>query len=59
VHKAKGRRIRNAVTYARALAMSEDKELTLRHIVRVNEDTSKFTESAIATDERILQLIIV
>lgn len=44
-NKANGRQIRNIVTYARALATSENKKLTLRHLVRVDEVTSKFTES--------------
>jgi hypothetical protein len=33
------------VTYARALAKSEKKKLTLEHLIRVDDVTSNFTES--------------
>jgi hypothetical protein len=44
-NKANGRQIRNIVTYARALAKSEKKKLTLEHLIRVDDVTSNFTES--------------
>ncbi|KAF3035289.1 hypothetical protein E8E12_001623 [Didymella heteroderae] len=44
-NKTNGRQIRNIVTYARALAASEGQKLTLKHLVRVDEVTSRFTES--------------
>lgn len=44
-NKANGRQIRNIVTYARALAKSEKSKLTVKHLNRVDQVTSDFTES--------------
>lgn len=44
-NKANGRQIRNIVTYARALAKSEGVKLTIKHLNRVDQVTSDFTES--------------
>ena len=41
--KPNGRQIRNIVTYARALAKSEDQKITLDHLLRVAETTEVFT----------------
>jgi hypothetical protein len=40
-----GRQIRNIVTYARALAKSEGKPLTIEHLLSVADTTSTFTDS--------------
>ncbi|KAJ8110721.1 hypothetical protein OPT61_g6504 [Boeremia exigua] len=44
-NKANGRQIRNIITYARALAKSEGVKLTIKHLNRVDQVTSDFTES--------------
>lgn len=44
-NKTNGRQIRNIVTYARALAKSEKSKLTIKHLDRVDQVTSDFTES--------------
>ncbi|KAH6621735.1 hypothetical protein C7974DRAFT_314820 [Boeremia exigua] len=44
-NKTNGRQIRNIVTYARALAKSEGGRLTIKHLNRVDQVTSDFTES--------------
>ena len=43
--KPNGRQIRNIVTYARALAKSENKKMTLQHLERLAEMTSIFMDS--------------
>jgi hypothetical protein len=43
--KPNGRQIRNTVTYARALAKSENTKATLDHPITVAETTSTLTES--------------
>jgi SpoVK/Ycf46/Vps4 family AAA+-type ATPase len=44
-NKTNGRQIRNIVTYARALATSQNSKLTMIHLSRVDQVTSDFTES--------------
>jgi hypothetical protein len=41
--KPNGRQIRNIVTYARALAKSEDRLIESDHLVRVADMTEQFT----------------
>jgi hypothetical protein len=41
--KPNGRQIRNIVTYARALAKSEDRLIELDHFIRVTDTTEQFT----------------
>jgi hypothetical protein len=41
--KPNGKQIRNIVTYARALAKSEDRPIDLGHLIRVADTTEQFT----------------